>query len=307
MRVFALAGAHKESADNAGENTPGSQQQRHDYTLAIIADSQGSAQRNGGNNRTNVRLKQIGTHTGNVAHVIAHVISDNGRVTRIVLRDAGFHLANQVGAHVGSFSVNTAAHTAKQGHGRCAQGKAVDYSGLPREQYNNNTQAQQAQAHHAHTHNSAAGKSYAQGFVQTALLCSVSRTGIGLGSNAHTNITSQNGTHSASDKGNHSHRVQTALSAAGKHTSHHQNHSHSRHKNQQGFVLTAQKGHCTLMNRTHNFRHLRIARLHRGYTLGQHHGKKQSQHAASRRDYGSHRIQFTHNFLLILLFFLRKT
>ena len=67
-------------------------------------------QQHGGHGGHRVGLEQVGGHAGAVADVVAHVVGDDGRVARIVFGDAGFDLADQVGADVGGLGVDAAAH-----------------------------------------------------------------------------------------------------------------------------------------------------------------------------------------------------
>jgi hypothetical protein len=65
------------------------------------------AENHGCENGSHIRSEEVGTHTGYVAHVVAYVVGDSGRVARIIFRDAGFHLAHEVSAYVGSLRVDT--------------------------------------------------------------------------------------------------------------------------------------------------------------------------------------------------------
>jgi hypothetical protein len=65
---------------------------------------------------SNIRPEKVSAHTGYVAYVITYVIRNGGRVTRIILRDAGFHFTHQVSANVCSFGIDTATYTGKQGY-----------------------------------------------------------------------------------------------------------------------------------------------------------------------------------------------
>ena len=72
------------------------------------------AEHHGRQHRGHVRAKQVGTHAGHVAHVVADVVGDGGRVSGIVFRNAGFHLAHEVRAYVGRLRVDATAHTGEQ-------------------------------------------------------------------------------------------------------------------------------------------------------------------------------------------------
>ena len=71
--------------------------------------------------RDGVGLEQVGRHAGAVADVVAHVVGDHGRVARVVLRDAGLDLADQVGADVGGLRVDAAAETCEDRDQRAAE------------------------------------------------------------------------------------------------------------------------------------------------------------------------------------------
>ena len=74
----------------------------------------------GGSDAADIGLIKIGAHAGHVAHVVAHVVGNDGGVAGVVLGDAGLHLAHEVGAHVGRLGEDAAAHAGEQGHGGSA-------------------------------------------------------------------------------------------------------------------------------------------------------------------------------------------
>ena len=76
-----------------------------------------------------VRLEQVGGHAGAVADVVAHVVGDGGRVARVVLGDAGFDLADEVGADVGGLGEDAAADTEEQREQRAAEPEADEDRG----------------------------------------------------------------------------------------------------------------------------------------------------------------------------------
>ena len=79
---------------------------------------QGCTQSGGGENRATVALVEVGAHARDVANVVAHVVGDGCRVTRIVFRNARLDLTNQVGTDVGSLGVDTTTNTSEQCLGR---------------------------------------------------------------------------------------------------------------------------------------------------------------------------------------------
>ena len=68
-------------------------------------------EQHGGDHGHGVGFKEVGDHTGAVAHVVAHIVGDDGGGAR----DAGFDLAHEVGAHVGALREDAAAETREDG------------------------------------------------------------------------------------------------------------------------------------------------------------------------------------------------
>ena len=69
----------------------------------------------GGKDAAAVAFIQVCSHSGDVAHVVSHIVGDCGRVARIILRDVCFHLPHDVSSHVGAFGIDSTAHTGEQG------------------------------------------------------------------------------------------------------------------------------------------------------------------------------------------------
>lgn len=74
-----------------------------------VAREGGGSERRGRQNRTAIAFVKVGSHTGHVAYVVAHVIGYRRRVARIVLGNAGLDLADQIGSDVGRFRIDTSA------------------------------------------------------------------------------------------------------------------------------------------------------------------------------------------------------
>ena len=84
----------------------------------------GHAQDDGGDDGDDVGLEQVGGHPGAVAHVVADVVGDGGRVAGVVLGDPGLDLADQVGADVGRLGEDAATDPHEQGEQRGAEAEA---------------------------------------------------------------------------------------------------------------------------------------------------------------------------------------
>jgi hypothetical protein len=66
-------------------------------------------QHHSGDGRHRVGLKEIGCHAGAVADVVADVVGDGRRVARVVLRNAGLDLADEIATDVGALGEDAAA------------------------------------------------------------------------------------------------------------------------------------------------------------------------------------------------------
>ena len=71
--------------------------------------------------RDGISLEQIGRHARAVADIVADIVGDDSRVARVVLRDPGFDLADEVGADIGALGENTAAEAGKDRDQRGAE------------------------------------------------------------------------------------------------------------------------------------------------------------------------------------------
>ena len=188
--------------------------QRHGKHEAAHAKAGGNAQRRGRDARAHVGLVEVGAHAGHVAHVVAHVVGDNGGVAGVILRDAGFHLAHEVGAHVGSLGEDTAANTGKQSHEGGAHAKGQHQRGnlgnafclrqgaepilqeiIPERN------VQQAQADNHKAHDRAGRESQAQAVVE-ALFGRPGGSGVGRRCNLHAEKSGQTGKEAAGQEGN---------------------------------------------------------------------------------------------------------
>ena len=172
--LHAGRGLDEEAADDGGDDGHRAQRQRIDHGADAGAGDQQGAQHHGGDQRDGIGLEQVGGHAGAVAHVVTHVVGDHGRVARVILGDAGFHLAHQVGADVSALGEDAAAQTGEDRDQRGAEGKAdqrVEQVGqlvvgrqvaVADQEPEEPGDAQQAQAHHQHAGDGAAAEGHVQ-------------------------------------------------------------------------------------------------------------------------------------------------
>ncbi len=85
------------------------------------AGEEDRGQHHGGDGGHRIGLEQVGGHAGAVADVVADVVGDGRRVARIVFRNAGLDLADQVAADVGALGEDAAAETGEDRDQRGAE------------------------------------------------------------------------------------------------------------------------------------------------------------------------------------------
>ena len=115
LHARALFAANDQDADDreddadAGEDHGGGDEVDELFEGATADERQRGAKGRGGQDRAAVGLVEVGAHARHVAHVVAHVVSDGGRVARVVLGNARLDFAHEVSAHVSRLGVDAAA------------------------------------------------------------------------------------------------------------------------------------------------------------------------------------------------------
>ena len=180
-----LLGAHQEDADD-GEQNPHSCNDHRGYYRPEL-HSTAAHERRGPQGcrsqyRTAIALVEVGPHTGHIAHIIAHIIRNGGRVARVILRDTSHHLTYEVSPHISSFCVDTPTHTGKERLRRGPHPKGQHGGGyhhhllLWRGRFHKAIQHQvpdryieQSQPHHHQPHNRPRAKSHLKPRIQGVL------------------------------------------------------------------------------------------------------------------------------------------
>ncbi len=151
------------------------------------------SQRHRGEDGTVVGLVEVGTHAGDVAHVVTDVVGDRGGVAGIVLGDAGFDLADQVGTDVGGLGVDAATdageeclrggtHAVGQHDGGDLLEAGVRDDLVPEEEPG--TGIEQGEAHDDKAHHGTGAEGHSQAVVER-LLGRPGRAGRGVGRHLH--------------------------------------------------------------------------------------------------------------------------
>ena len=85
----ALFGAHQEDSDEREEDAYRRNYHRSYDSLQLHVAVHGEcrgAESSSGEYRSAIALIQVGSHSSHVAHVVAHVVGDGGRVAGVILR-----------------------------------------------------------------------------------------------------------------------------------------------------------------------------------------------------------------------------
>ena len=86
-------------------------QRQHQHLVAQRRRKKYRGEQHRRDDRHGVGFEQVRGHAGAIADIIADIVSDDGRVARIVLRDSRLHFADEVGADIGPLSEDAAAET----------------------------------------------------------------------------------------------------------------------------------------------------------------------------------------------------
>ena len=256
----ALFGFHHINTDDGQQHTAGSDKRRrqHGFELHSFHSRSGKrrrAQCHRGEDRTGIRLVEVGTHTGYVTYVIAYVIGDSSRVARVILRDVILRLTDKVGSYICRLGINTTAyagkkclrgstHTKGQHGGR--DGDEVSFRPYQLKQTGTvkdkepTGDVQQRKTHYRQPHHRTRTESHLQTRIQ-ALTRRVSRTSRRICCGLHSEETSQTGEETAGQESEPDDTVlQVKIRHNGKNDSQH--HEHNRHD----FVLLLEISHRSL-------------------------------------------------------------
>ena len=156
---------HRCHADDRREDAERAQHQREDDPLDPAGDG---VNRDAEDHRADVLgghgFEQVGATAGAVTDVVADQVGDDGRVARVVFRNTGLDLADEVGADVSGLGVDTTAELGEQGHEAGAEAEADDEERSDRRRVaediavdsENGGNADEAQSHDEETRDGAA-------------------------------------------------------------------------------------------------------------------------------------------------------
>ena len=135
---------------------------------ASLTLGRADAQQHHGHRAGDVAVEDVRAHSGDIAHVVAHVVGDHGGVAGVILWDADLNLADEVGSDVGRLRVNSTAGLRQQRQRRSSEAESEhNVRVLGQEIYE--VHPDHGNADHGQSHHGAGLESDIEGGVQAAL------------------------------------------------------------------------------------------------------------------------------------------
>ena len=208
LHAGTLFGFYQIDTDDREQHTASGDERRSEDCLELeLSGKSGSTQRHGSQDRTGIRLVEVGTHTGHVTYVVTNVVGDSSGVAGIVLGDIVLGLTDQVGTDIRSLGIDTTAYAGKQrlggrthteGKHGGGDGDEIRLGTYPLQQActiqdeEPSGNIQQGETDDGETHHSTRAESDLETGVKRLTRC-VSRTGRCIGGGLHTEETRQAG------------------------------------------------------------------------------------------------------------------
>ncbi|KAF5037014.1 hypothetical protein DSECCO2_569100 [anaerobic digester metagenome] len=124
--ALGLVRPDEERTDDGCDDTDRGDEQReddhvHDIGVRELRGRDGNAEDHRRDDRADVGFVEVRAHAGDVADVVADVVGDDGRIAGVILGDARFDLADQIGTDVCGLGEYTAADTGEEGDRTCPE------------------------------------------------------------------------------------------------------------------------------------------------------------------------------------------
>ena len=202
----ALLGTNHIDADEREEDADGCDDHRSDDGTELhiaVHGKSGSSQCGCRKNGTTIALVKVGTHSGNITHIISYIIGNGSRIPGIIFRDVRLHLTHQVGSHIGSLGIDASSHSGKESLGRSTHSEGKHRGGDGNEGgclagiygvQNNKPDGdiEQTESYHDKSHHGTAAEGYLQSLVKSCT-SPMSCTRRSIGSRFHSEEACQSG------------------------------------------------------------------------------------------------------------------
>mmetsp|Transcript_6825 Transcript_6825/g.9748 ORF Transcript_6825/g.9748 Transcript_6825/m.9748 type:complete len:554 (-) Transcript_6825:187-1848(-) len=117
-----------EGANQANKHTNSGNDDGKDHSIPACTGSNGGTKNESGTGGLSKTSEKIRSHTGNISNIVSNVISNGGRVTRVILRDSVDNLSDKIGSNISSLGVDTSTDTSK--HGNDGSSKSITSDAL---------------------------------------------------------------------------------------------------------------------------------------------------------------------------------
>ena len=264
---------------------------------AVLEES-GCAKRHRSEDGAAIGFVKVGAHTGDVTHVVTHIVGNGGRVAGIILRDVLLDLAHDVSAHVGRLGIDTAADTGEEGlrrgahsegqHGGSDDDQRLGVRGLVYECAENeppDRDVQQTETDDGQTHYGAAAEGDLKAGIERTHR-RIGRTGGGVGRRLHPDESGQAGEETAGQEGERHPRI-LHVEPVRQHRK--ERGQHDKHDDDD-LVLLFQVSHRTFAHILRNLFH-RYGPLALLHHLTEENPREQKRHDRCRRDRIKNNIQ----------------
>ena len=251
---------HEERTDDGSDDRDSTQNERVFNHAHSVARCRKRADHHGGHDGHGVGFEQVGSHTGAVAHVVAHVVGDHGGVAGVVFGNAGFNLTHKVGTDVSALGEDAAAQTSEDGNQARTESQTdqrldrvveVGVGSSRADQHSHVAgHAEKAQTDHEHARDGAALEGDVKSFGDALAGC-LSGANVGLDGNVHADEAASAGKDGADGKAACRLKAQCGNEGDDKEKNH--------ADDGDGRVLLGQIGRCTLLNGVRDFLHAGIA------------------------------------------------
>ena len=159
LRISVLIAFYEERSDHRRYDACSGKEERIDCSRPVIGKN---SQRDRRYDSADVRFEKVRAHAGNVTNVVTDIISNNCRVSRVILRDIVLNLADKVSADVRSLGINAAADTCEKRDGRCSEAVAEEDIRIAGNQIND-TYTEKSESYDRKSHDRAAVVGDSQG------------------------------------------------------------------------------------------------------------------------------------------------
>jgi hypothetical protein len=153
IHVSSLLDGDEESTNDGADDTASRDEEGKDKVsleLIIIASNL-LTKSQASNDRANIGLEKVSTHTSDISNIVTNIVSNDGGVTGIILIHIIGNLSNKIGTNVSSLCEDTTTNASEQGNGGSSETETSKDAGVKEDcevhRQTNDTEGNNGQAH----------------------------------------------------------------------------------------------------------------------------------------------------------------